>query len=1356
MDCNAIIDSNTNELVLGCNSTIIPKGVTTIGSSAFDGRTGLKTISIPEGVTSIGWSAFDGCSSLTTITLPSTLNKYESYAFAGCKSLKDMYCYAINIPAFEGYDPFRNVPFTSATLHVPASAIDAYRSIAPWSSFGTIVVLPLQDGDEFTALTAEGVELKFKVVSANDKTCRVIGITDKNTTGALTIPETAQELKVVEIGGIYDCEGLTTISIPGSVTNLGKGAFSNCPIVKDLYCYALTPPKTYADTNFYGWNLSATTLHVPASALNTYKTTAVWSDFGTIVAIDGTGGDEGQGGYEEDDYVSEFNGKIWNIGQLGDFQTINEAMQSANVKDGDILYVDHTSYEKSLTVNKRVWVIGMGNADGKKWTDCYYTTVVEAEGAKLTGLRLGGNSFGTGDIELRNNHITIERCYVNGNIVAADNYECDRASIQACIITGHINGNADYPAEGWNIQNNVIAKVNAYNNVKADKPVLTATGETFMVGNLEKALVSHNLIYSSNEQQRSLVDVQHSDIKNNIMVVGTYGTTPCTADCTGSNILRNYMSSGNIPDNNKPESYLSNGVALTSLDGLIEYALSRYSNDNYADDGSNCGPNGGSYRFDPSYRPADLPFVTNLRMEEKNLKFYLSIPTSQVYLDCWEYFWDNDPGVGKGTVTRYYSTNFQNVNVTAELKKTMNSMTEGMHVLFVRAKSTTGMWSHTYAIEVNVTHELQTVEMSLDPENTYNWLTHQYQTLAQLMNGLTDLDNDVQAQVAVADGTYEMTFHSSNINMPENPTYQDVMATLEMLEAEMDKNFSQYNNNYYRYPASVIMTAPTHATLKFYLFSEEIRTAIAQGIRKVEDPSQQMALLAQWNALDAYGREHLSWIVSQMTLVNISVFIESRFVAGEDDFQVEPNDLLALKNIYQALGGSGWTSKRWSFVNNGRVREDFPGVTFTDEGRVTAINLENNGLKGELFHIYAPQFSELTTLNLSRNQLTGDVSALVIDLPALRTLNLSYNCLTEVSEGLPPACTNANLAFQNRVWTGTTEYGLPMTDIATGLPALTIPLIAGADQYVELPSLFTFQKVQSRGLYFPTWLQDEFSMLRENSYDNLCRLDLYYDYRTYTLQQDAPVWVIQESGIARQSAYPAILHYEEGDANMDGGTDVADVQHTLNYILAPSKVTYFNFSAGNTYEDMQVNVQDIVATVNIILDASTSIDGNSPRMAPAHNGETPLAQGTVFGHDGFVAVSADCNLAALDIEMSGVRTDQVALQLNRRDFQLVGRNTDSGSRYIIFSPTGKTIPAGAAVDVLRTSEPGTPVSVLGADDDARHVVLAIGTGWTGIETLDNGQASTAADVKIYNLSGQRMSKPRRGVNIVNGRKVVTK
>ena len=56
-------------------------------------------------------------------------------------SLNDVYCYAEQVPnTFDG-NLFVNSPIEEATLHVPASSINDYKSTAPWSSFMNIVAL---------------------------------------------------------------------------------------------------------------------------------------------------------------------------------------------------------------------------------------------------------------------------------------------------------------------------------------------------------------------------------------------------------------------------------------------------------------------------------------------------------------------------------------------------------------------------------------------------------------------------------------------------------------------------------------------------------------------------------------------------------------------------------------------------------------------------------------------------------------------------------------------------------------------------------------------------------------------------------------------------------------------------------------------------------------------------------------------------------------------------------------------------------------------------------------------------------------------------------------------------------------
>ena len=86
-DCNAIIETDSNTLLWGCNTTTIPEGVTSIGRSAFRNCSGLTSVTIPESVTSIGSSAFAFCSGLTSVTIPEGVTTIGERAFQYCKSL---------------------------------------------------------------------------------------------------------------------------------------------------------------------------------------------------------------------------------------------------------------------------------------------------------------------------------------------------------------------------------------------------------------------------------------------------------------------------------------------------------------------------------------------------------------------------------------------------------------------------------------------------------------------------------------------------------------------------------------------------------------------------------------------------------------------------------------------------------------------------------------------------------------------------------------------------------------------------------------------------------------------------------------------------------------------------------------------------------------------------------------------------------------------------------------------------------------------------------------------------------------------------------------------------------------------
>lgn len=142
---NAIIITETNELVVGCSTTVIPNTVTTIGRSAFRWQTGLTSISIPNSVKIIAPAAFE-LTSLTSVTIPNSVDSIGPSAFYSCKALVKVIS-EIQKPFNINKNVFSSIN-KDAVLYVPEGTKALYEAAEGWKEFKTIKEMGLKPVDE--------------------------------------------------------------------------------------------------------------------------------------------------------------------------------------------------------------------------------------------------------------------------------------------------------------------------------------------------------------------------------------------------------------------------------------------------------------------------------------------------------------------------------------------------------------------------------------------------------------------------------------------------------------------------------------------------------------------------------------------------------------------------------------------------------------------------------------------------------------------------------------------------------------------------------------------------------------------------------------------------------------------------------------------------------------------------------------------------------------------------------------------------------------------------------------------------------------------------------------------------------
>ena len=245
---------SANMMVYGCSNLSeidLPSTLKMIsGSGAFEGATALTSIEFPKDVafSDTITGVFEDCTSLTSVSLPASVTKIPSHMFDGCTSLTSVTALSeiesIGDGAFRNCSSLTGIDFPGTLKSIGSSAFQGCASLVSVPNLSKVTKMGWGAFYECKNLQAS-VDLSSLQNIPDNAFCytpvKIVGLCDSlksigewafiQSNVAVQLPRT---LETIGNYAFYYGTLPEQLSIPDSVTSVGKAAFSGVDGVKDV------------------------------------------------------------------------------------------------------------------------------------------------------------------------------------------------------------------------------------------------------------------------------------------------------------------------------------------------------------------------------------------------------------------------------------------------------------------------------------------------------------------------------------------------------------------------------------------------------------------------------------------------------------------------------------------------------------------------------------------------------------------------------------------------------------------------------------------------------------------------------------------------------------------------------------------------------------------------------------------------------------------------------------------------------------------------------------------------------------------------------------------------------------------